>query len=69
MLESIMETSGIKVTRDLYLTYSKKWENLGLVFKLKNIACISILLIKHVKYTYFYLLKFVLYNIVAFKAN
>ena len=39
----------IKVTPDLHLTYSKNGGNLGLVFKMKNIACISILLTKHVK--------------------
>ena len=59
----------IKVTPDLHLTYSKNGENLGLVLKMKNIACISILLTKHVKYTYLYLFKFVFYSIVAFKAN
>ena len=59
----------IKVTPDLHLTYSKNGGNLGLVLKMKNIACISILLTKHVKYTYLYLFKFVLYSIVAFKAN
>ena len=59
----------IKVTPDLHLTYSKNGENLGLVLKMKNIAYISILLTKHVKYTYLYLFKFVLYSIVAFKAN
>ena len=59
----------IKVTPDLHLTYSKNGGNLGLVLKMKNIACISILLTKHVKYTYLYLFKFVLYNIVAFKVN
>ena len=59
----------IKVTPDLHLTYSKSEENLGLVLKMKNIACISILLTKHVKYTYLYSFKFVLYSIVAFKAN
>ena len=58
-----------KVTPDLHLTYSKNGENLGLVLKMKNIACISILLTKHVKYTYLYLFKFVLYSIAAFKAN
>ena len=42
---------------------------MGLVLKIKNTAYISILLTEHVKYTYLYLLKFVLYNIVAFKAN
>ena len=57
-----------KVTPDLHLTYSKNGGNLGLVLKMKNIACISILLTKHVKYTYLYLFKFVLYSIVAFKA-
>ena len=59
----------IKITPDLHLTYSKNGENLGLVLKMKNIARISILLSKHVKYTYLYLFKFVLYSIVAFKAN
>ena len=59
----------IKVTPDLHLTYSKNGGNLGLVLKMKTIACISILLTKHVKYTYLYLFKFVLYSIVAFKAN
>ena len=50
----------IKVTPDLHLSYSKNGGNLGLVLKMKNIACISILLTKHVKYTYLYLFKFVL---------
>ena len=59
----------IKVTPDLHLTYNKNGGNLGLVLKMKNIACFSILLTKHVKYTYLYLFKFVLYSIVAFKAN
>ena len=59
----------IKVTPDLHLTYSKNGGNLGLVLKMENIACLSILLIKHVKYTYLYLFKFVLYSVVAFKAN
>ena len=54
----------IKVTPDLHLTYSKNGGNLGLVSKMKNIACISILLTKYVKYTYLYLFKFVLYSIV-----
>ena len=58
-----------KVVPDLHLTYSKNGGNLGLVLKMKNIACISILLTKHVKNTYIYLFKFVLYNIAAFKAN
>ena len=58
------------VTPDLRLTYSKlNGGNLGLVLKMENIGCISILLTKHVKYTYLYLFKFVLYSIVAFKAN
>ena len=57
----------IKVTPDLHLTYSKNGGNLRLVLKMKKY--ISILLTKHVKYTYLYLLKFVLYSIVAFKAN
>ena len=59
----------IKVTPDFHLTYSKNGGNLGLVLKMKNIACLSILLTKHVKYTYLYLFEFVLYSIVAFKAN
>ena len=44
----------IKVTPDLHLTYSKNGGNLGLVLKMKNIACLSILLTKHVNYTYLY---------------
>ena len=36
----------IKVTPDLHLTYSKNGGNLGLVLKMKNVACISILLTK-----------------------
>ena len=51
---------GINVTPDLHLTYSKNGGNLGLVLKMKIIACISILLTKHVKYTYFYLFNRVL---------
>ena len=42
----------MKVTPDLHLTYSKNGGNLGLVLKMKNIACISILLTKHVKFLY-----------------
>ena len=42
----------IKVAPDLHLTYSKNGGNLGLVLKMKNIACLSFLLTKHVKYTY-----------------
>ena len=38
----------IKVTPDLQLTYSKNGGNLGLVLKMKNIACLSVLLIKRV---------------------
>ena len=45
----------IKVTPDLHLTYSKNGGNLGLVLKMKHIACLSILLTKHVTYTYLYL--------------
>ena len=45
----------IKVTPDLHLTYSKNGGNLGLVLKMKNIACLSIILTKRVKYTYLYL--------------
>ena len=63
----ITETSPY-VTPDLHLTYSKNGGNLGLVLKMKNITCISILLATHVKYTYLYLFEFVLYSIVAFKA-
>ena len=59
----------IKVTPDLHLTYSKNGGNLGSVLKMNNIACISISLTNHVKYTHLYLFKFVLYSIVAFKAN
>ena len=59
----------IKETPDLHLTYSKNGGNLGLELKMKNIAFLPILLTKHVKYTYLYLFKFVLYSIVAFKAN
>ena len=59
----------IKVAPDLHLTYSKNGGNPGLVLKMKNTACTSILLTKHVKYTYLYLFKFVLYSIIAFKAN
>ena len=59
----------IKVTPDLHLTYSKNGKNLGLILKMKNIVCISILLTKHVKYTYLYLFNFVLYSSVAFKGN
>ena len=59
----------IKVTPDLHLTYSKNGGNRGLVLKMKNIAYLSILLTKHVTYTYLYLFKFILYSIVAFKAN
>ena len=59
----------IKVTLYLHLTYNKNGGNLGLVLKMKNIACLSILLTKYVKYTYLYLFKFVLYSMAAFKAN
>ena len=63
------ELLRIKVTPNLHLTYSKNGGNLGLLLKMKNIACISILLTKHVKNTYLYLFKLVLYSIVAVKAN
>ena len=53
----------------MHLTHSKNGGNLGLVLKMKNIACISILLTTHVNYTDLYLFKFVLYSIVAIKAN
>ena len=59
----------MKVIPDLHLTYSKSGGNLGLVLKMKTMACISILLTKHVTYTYLYLFKFALYSSVAFKAN
>ena len=59
----------IKGTPDSHLTYNKNGGHLGLVLKMKNIACISILLTKHVKYTYLGLFEFVLYSSVAFKAN
>ena len=62
----ITEPLRIKVTRDLHLTYSKNGGNLVLILKVKNIACLSILLTKHVNYTYLYLFKFVLYSIGAF---
>ena len=64
---SITETSLYKSTPDLHLTYSKNEGNLGLLLKMKNIACISILLTKHVNI--YILFKFVLYSIVAFKVN
>ena len=53
--KGITKNSQYKVTPDLPLTYSKNGGNLGLVLKIKNIACIPILLTKHVKYTYLYL--------------
>ena len=60
----------IKVTPDLHLTYSKNGGNLGLVLKMKKTYSLSLNFIdKHVKYAYLYLFKFVLYSIVAFKAN
>ena len=59
----------INVTPDLLLTYGKNRGNLGLVLKMKNIGCFSILSTKHIKYTYLYLFKLVLYSIVAFKAK
>ena len=68
-MKSSRKLLRIKETLALHLTYSKNGGNLGLVLKMKTITCISILLTKPVKYTYLYLFKFVLYNIVAFKAN
>ena len=53
----------IKVTPDLHLTYSKNGGNLGLVLKMRNIACLSILLTDYVKYTYLYLFYAVLKHI------
>ena len=44
----------IKVTPDLHLTYSKNGGNLGLVLKMKSIACISILLTKHTIYLFIF---------------
>ena len=71
-----MGEPGIGIENEKYSLYlnfidktCKNGGNLGLVLKMKNIACISILLIKHVKYTYLYLFKFVLYSTVAFKVN
>ena len=43
----------IKVTPDLHLTYSKNGGNLGLVLKMKNIACISIFFDKTCKIYFF----------------
>ena len=59
----------IKVSPDLHLKYSKNVGNLRLVLRTKNIACILNLLTKHIKCTYLYLFKCVLYSTVAFKAN
>ena len=53
----------IKVTSDLHLTHSKNGGNLGLVLKMKNIACILILLTKHVKYTYLYICSNLFYTV------
>ena len=50
-----METSPYKITPALHLTHSKNGGNPGLVLKMKNITCISIVLTKHVKYTFFYI--------------
>ena len=49
MLISINTFLSINVTPDLHLTYSKNGGNLGLVLKMKNIACVSILLTEHEK--------------------
>ena len=68
-MESSRKLLRIKVTPDLHLIYCQNGGNLGLVLKMTNIACISILLTKHLKYTYLYLFKFVLYCIVVFEAN
>ena len=57
----------LNVTPGFYLTYSENGGNLGLVLKMKNVACISILFTKHVKNTYLYLFNFILYGIVAIK--
>ena len=70
LLEHITETSLYNSNpRFAPNIYSKNGGNLGLVLKMKNIACISVLLTKHVKYTYLYLFKFILYSTVAFKVN
>ena len=45
----------INVTPDLHLTYSKNGGILGLVLKIKNIACISILLTKHINTVYLFI--------------
>ena len=59
----------MQITPDLHLTRSKNGGNLRLVLKRTNVASLSIFLTNHVKYTYLYLFKFVLYSIVAFKAT
>ena len=63
---SITETSPYKCNPRFA---PKNGGNLRLVLKMKTIACLSILLTKHVKYTYLYLFKLVLYISVALKAN
>ena len=69
ILSSSRKLLRIKVTPDLHLTYSKNGGNLGLVLKMKNIACLSNLFAKHVKHTYLYVFKFALYSNVVFKSN
>ena len=65
----ITEISPYKSNTRFAPNMVKNGGNLGLVLKMKNIACISILLTEHVKYTYIYLFEFVLYSSVALKAN
>ena len=69
VIKDITETSRYKSNPRFAPNIYQNGGNLGLVLKMKNIACISILLTKHVKYTCLYLFKFVLYSTVAFKAN
>ena len=62
-----LELLRIKVTPDLHLTYSKNGGNLGLVLKMNEKYSLYINFIDKTCKTY--LFKFVLYSIVAFKAN
>ena len=54
------------IPRHFLVAGHKNGGNLGLVLKIKNTACISILLTNRVKYTYLYVIEFVLYSIVTF---
>ena len=51
-VNNITETSPDKSNPRFAPNIQLKWGNLGLVLKMKNIACNSVLLTKHVKYTY-----------------